>query len=73
MMNIVRIVAISYLLNSPHLQENHSKKPHPEILMRHYGNRRITRVISTMCVQHGQAWTMEYGEVEELIKKIDGR
>jgi Fe-S-cluster-containing dehydrogenase component len=25
-----------------------------------------------MCVQHCQAWCMYYGDVEELVKKIDG-
>ena len=26
-----------------------------------------------MCVQHCQAWCMHYGEVEELVKKMDGK
>lgn len=26
-----------------------------------------------MCVQHCQAWCMYYGEVEDLVKKIDGK
>ena len=25
-----------------------------------------------MCVQHCQAWCMYYGEVEDLVKKLDG-
>ena len=26
-----------------------------------------------MCVQHCQAWCMYYGEVEDLVKKMDGQ
>lgn len=26
-----------------------------------------------MCVQHCQAWCMQYGETEELVKKMDGK
>ncbi len=26
-----------------------------------------------MCVQHCQAWCMYYGEVEDLVKKMDGK
>jgi len=26
-----------------------------------------------MCVQHCQAWCLQYGEVEDLAKKIDGK
>jgi Fe-S-cluster-containing dehydrogenase component len=26
-----------------------------------------------MCVQHCQAWCMYYGEIEELVKKIDNK
>ena len=25
-----------------------------------------------MCVQHCQAWCMVYGEIEDLVKKVDG-
>ena len=25
-----------------------------------------------MCVQHCQAWCMAYGEMEDLVKKVDG-
>ena len=25
-----------------------------------------------MCVQHCQAWCMAYGEIEDLVKKVDG-
>lgn len=26
-----------------------------------------------MCIQHCQAWCMAFGEVEDLVKKIDGK
>jgi Fe-S-cluster-containing dehydrogenase component len=26
-----------------------------------------------LCVQHCQAWCMYYGEIEDLVKKIDGK
>ncbi len=26
-----------------------------------------------MCVQHCQAWCMAYGELDELVKKLDGK
>ena len=34
---------------------------------------RVAKGKFPMCVQHCQAWCMYYGEVEDLVKKIDGK
>ena len=34
---------------------------------------RVEKGKMPMCVQHCQAWCMEYGEVEDLVKKIEGK
>lgn len=34
---------------------------------------RVERGKMPMCVQHCQAWCMYYGDVEELVKKMDGK
>lgn len=34
---------------------------------------RVAKGKMPMCVQHCQAWCLEYGEVEDLAKKIDGK
>ena len=33
---------------------------------------RVAKGKMPMCVQHCQAWCMYYGEVEDLVKKMDG-
>jgi Fe-S-cluster-containing dehydrogenase component len=34
---------------------------------------RVEKGKMPMCVQHCQAWCMYYGEVEDLVKKMDGK
>ena len=34
---------------------------------------RVAKGKMAMCVQHCQAWCMYYGEVEDLVKKMDGK
>jgi Fe-S-cluster-containing dehydrogenase component len=34
---------------------------------------RVAKNKLPMCIQHCQAWCMYYGEIEELVKKIDGK
>ena len=34
---------------------------------------RVAKGKMPMCVQHCQAWCMYYGEVEDLVKKMDGK
>ena len=34
---------------------------------------RVAKGKIPMCVQHCQAWCMYYGEVEDLVKKMDGK
>ncbi|MDR0350823.1 MAG: hypothetical protein LBH64_04645 [Coriobacteriales bacterium] len=34
---------------------------------------RVEKGKMPMCVQHCQAWCMYYGELEELVKKMDGK
>ncbi|RDB59294.1 oxidoreductase [Gordonibacter sp. 28C] len=34
---------------------------------------RIAKGKMPMCVQHCQAWCLAYGEVEDLVRKVDGK
>lgn len=34
---------------------------------------RVAKNKMPMCVQHCQAWCMYYGEVDEMVKKMDGK